>query len=683
MKKLTLLCLLFYSVLPKLLAQVTVSYGGNDYFFSNLGGSGEAFEYVNSISTPTQLVEIKITSSFSEVANPAYLFCNGSISKIRIFPTSTNATITQSNPNRSVISIFGADNVTIDGRLDGWSFPVLVLVNLQTGGRGVTLWGGAQFDSVKYTTIMLGSNSDCGVVIERYAFTCGFNQSNRFNYIYNNSIDGGNEGIRDNSIQSPTLPANEWSIIANNFITNPKANGISVSHESISCQITGNTVTSSGSAISGNKYGIFYNGYGTSTISNNIIQSLDIGSIQAGVHGIAILLSSTGSSVITIANNHIAMNMDNENAFNVTGLSISASASQPLDASIYHNTVRLSGDHNLGTGSCDNCAFRFTGNSSSTLKCKNNLFINRRYGPSPDFEPGFSAEYSLPYSCNYEIDYNDYYSRYSFQLPGPPLGPLVIVNSVLYSRIEDLKKFWCDCGIEQNSVSEPVSFVSDADLHIAGPVGGDLFGIPLPGFTLDIDNQPRHVNEPFKGADEKNLDRFYFTLGVSLEGRPTSGSLPAELRLTLRNPFSPHSAIADATSYLSNSAYTTFVFGDALLSYASAYFVVNTCTHLETWSSAPVPFATSLTYDFTTAAGKAYGNNMTLFNGLWSFYAGDINNDGVIDITDLSEIENDASGFTAGCRECTDLTYDGVVDGSDYILVDNNSYAFVLVSSPP
>lgn len=104
---------------------------------------------------------------------------------------------------------------------------------------------------------------------------------------------------------------------------------------------------------------------------------------------------------------------------------------------------------------------------------------------------------------------------------------------------------------------------------------------------------------------------------------------------------------------------------------------------IETWSFTPVPFTNDiLTFDFTTSASQAYGGNMIEVSpGIFAIYSGDVNQDGIIDVSDLANIDNDAYNFSSGYLP-TDLNGDGFTDASDYTIADNNSYNFISVIRP-
>jgi len=114
----------------------------------------------------------------------------------------------------------------------------------------------------------------------------------------------------------------------------------------------------------------------------------------------------------------------------------------------------------------------------------------------------------------------------------------------------------------------------------------------------------------------------------------------------------------------------------------SYYIVVKHRNSIETWSSAPVLFGGDLvSYNFTDAAGKAYGNNLKHLDSKYCLFAGEANSDGFINSVDLSSIQTSVHLFEKGYL-VVDMNGDGVVDGLDLIMADNNAAAFVEVLKP-
>lgn len=113
------------------------------------------------------------------------------------------------------------------------------------------------------------------------------------------------------------------------------------------------------------------------------------------------------------------------------------------------------------------------------------------------------------------------------------------------------------------------------------------------------------------------------------------------------------------------------------------YLAVKGRSLLQTWSANPVSISNvPVIYDFTTAANKAYGNNMIeLESGVFGFYSGDINQDEAIDASDLVEITNDADASAYG-ELVTDLNGDGSVDNSDLPILVNNAEFSIFCNRP-
>jgi hypothetical protein len=108
----------------------------------------------------------------------------------------------------------------------------------------------------------------------------------------------------------------------------------------------------------------------------------------------------------------------------------------------------------------------------------------------------------------------------------------------------------------------------------------------------------------------------------------------------------------------------------------SYYLTVKHRNSLTTTTALPVPLSgTSISYDFTDAAAKAFGSNLIeLSEGAFGLYTGDVNQDGVVDALDIEQLYGAASAFSTGYLS-TDCNGDGVVDALDLIVTDNNAAA--------
>ncbi len=117
------------------------------------------------------------------------------------------------------------------------------------------------------------------------------------------------------------------------------------------------------------------------------------------------------------------------------------------------------------------------------------------------------------------------------------------------------------------------------------------------------------------------------------------------------------------------------------------YITIKNRNHIETVSANTVSFAGTgkVEYDFTDAAGKAYGNNQVLLpggRGHYGIYAGDVNQDGVLSVLDLSAATDDVRGGVTG-YVATDVNGDGVLSVLDLSLATDNVRLGVARQIPP
>ena len=157
--------------------------------------------------------------------------------------------------------------------------------------------------------------------------------------------------------------------------------------------------------------------------------------------------------------------------------------------------------------------------------------------------------------------------------------------------------------------------------------------------------------------------------------------VPDTIVIELRNTSTPY-VLVDTSKVPLNS----FGQGTGIFSVAENgipyYIVIKHRNAIETWSATGQTFTDAwLEYDFTTAAGKAYGSNMIKKGTKWCIYSGDCAKDGWVDGLDMNMIDNDAANFAYGYN-LSDLNGDGWTDGLDMNFVDNNSAHFIYSVTP-
>jgi len=115
------------------------------------------------------------------------------------------------------------------------------------------------------------------------------------------------------------------------------------------------------------------------------------------------------------------------------------------------------------------------------------------------------------------------------------------------------------------------------------------------------------------------------------------------------------------------------------------YLSIKHRNSIETWNAALLPVARggAYSYNFSIAPTQALGSNQIQVDASpvrFAIYSGDVNQDGTVDATDVSAIDNAANNFLGG-YVVTDLTGDNFVDGTDFAIADNNAAKLFILSN--
>ena len=155
------------------------------------------------------------------------------------------------------------------------------------------------------------------------------------------------------------------------------------------------------------------------------------------------------------------------------------------------------------------------------------------------------------------------------------------------------------------------------------------------------------------------------------------------VKVYLRNNTSPFAIIDSANAVIDSLTFTgSFVFFRAASGIYYFDIVHRNC--IETYSKSGgqtfIP-GTVMNYDFTSSGLQAYGSNMILKGSRYCLYSGECNRDGIIDLSDLLLINNDAGIFKSG-YVITDTDGNRTVDLNDLLIAYNNSAYFVQAIMP-
>lgn len=162
----------------------------------------------------------------------------------------------------------------------------------------------------------------------------------------------------------------------------------------------------------------------------------------------------------------------------------------------------------------------------------------------------------------------------------------------------------------------------------------------------------------------------------------TNTTQGSSFSIYIRNSYSPYTRIDSAKTFIGQTGNSSVTFSNVINS--TDYFIeVKHKNALETWSAGEQRFSVNLlNYDFTLSQNQAYGNNLILKGTKYCAYSGDVNQDGSIESTDLSIVDNETGFSNPGGQSVADLNGDFVVDAADLSIVDNNAYNFIIKITP-
>jgi len=384
----------------------------------------------------------------------------------------------------------------------------------------------------------------------------------------------------------------------------------------------------------------------------------------------------------------------------------------------YYNSVNIFGSNASGSKK-SYCFYRLAGGTGSvtgsTITIKDNILVNTRTGGSGSHyaianEGSSSANNWAANASDYNFlaaantatlglwgSTNQTYSAWQTSASGDAHSQ----NALTTASTSDATHV---------NPTELFIAISTGNLHIntTPPAAPYPFifvnnqGTTIAGTTTDIDgdNRPLDSQEDI-GADEfsaANNSQVAFTVKFLIQGYYlNSGKMSPLLKLLngnaastaadtvtieLRASGTPNVAAYSFTGIVDRSDSISCAFNSSASGNAY-YIVIRHRNSLETWSAGTVNISASGSYDFTTAASQAYGNNMvSLGDGRYAIYSGDVNQDGSINSTDYYSIEAALSSFIIGSYNVNDVNGDGRVDEGDYRIVKNYATMSVTKQRP-
>ena len=173
------------------------------------------------------------------------------------------------------------------------------------------------------------------------------------------------------------------------------------------------------------------------------------------------------------------------------------------------------------------------------------------------------------------------------------------------------------------------------------------------------------------GNDANKLTSGYFNLNLKVLLEAISPRQDT-ITVSIADENNPYQIIESENIYLQpdGSGTAKFTLADNFNRY---YLIITHRNSIKTWSrlNGEMFSSNAMNYDFSLNSSMAYGGNMKMVNSQAYIYSGDVDQDGTIDGSDLSHVDNFIGAPNSGYI-LSDINNDGITDGADISQVENN-----------
>ena len=346
----------------------------------------------------------------------------------------------------------------------------------------------------------------------------------------------------------------------------------------------------------------------------------------------------------------------------------------------------------------------------SGLECQNNqltsinfiglnslYYVNCSYNNLSAIDLSVRPNLDMELDCSYNqnlLTINSKDNQAFEDIDAPPFLPPIQHASIYFRGTPNLQSICADSGelvYLQNKRNQVGYTNPNCQISATCPFSLNEVSVTACGsYTWSVNNQAYTTSGVYRIVNGFNTNQLNLTINticesivnlrVNIEGfydtgthamRPVkanqgdgnSSTSVENITVELRNPISKE-LVATTTTMLNTNGNATAIFNPFVN--GSYYLVVKHRNAIETWSSSIVSIgALPLSYDYTTSASKAYGNNMKqIETGVWAIYSGDINQDKGVDNLDIDALFSDINTSNFGVL-ATDLNGDGGVDNLD------------------
>lgn len=496
-----------YTVSTPVGGSITIGAAGT---YPSLTGAGGLFSAINSGGITSDItvtiIDPSVTETGANALNAVSYGCSGGPYTITIKPGSgVSTTLTGSLASGALIKLNGASNVVIDGSNNGTNSRDMTITNTATTSPttvAISSVGTTPVtnNTLKNTNVINGVNTSSAVVVSDGGTIGSAGYFNNITIRNNNiqkayigvyaiAVAGGGNGsgyvLDSNQLNSTGTDAIEYiglylqgvdgATVKNNTVGNfddvgdTDDKGIWLATATINTNVFGNKISNL-SHSAGNGYG----GHGIYLSSGNATANLAVyNNFISGLTGDGWSYTSTSAT-------------DNPIGIVVTGTQ--------GGVRLYNNSINLDGNTLDQSNAMSMGIYLGTGSSADI---RNNIIVNN-LGLLGATGYGSTAIYAASSNTQFtNINYNDY-------VVNPTGTGGKYIGQINTSGATTLATWQTASGQDANSISVAPVFVSATDLHLVTNANCGLHrrGTPLPGVTVDIDNETRSATAPDMGADE-------------------------------------------------------------------------------------------------------------------------------------------------------------------------------------
>lgn len=478
----------------------------------------------------------------------------GSNFTVTIMPVGAPRVISGSSAS-ALITLNGADRVTVDGSASGGTDRSLTVTNTSTAGtvfwlRSAGVGNGATDNTIENCLISGAGATVGGILASGTVLGGDAEAANSDNTVRNNVITKVQNAMYLRGGATAGTFDQNWLVTGNTMGSTVAADKLSyrgmLIGNAANFTISGNTVQGvvSGTASTAAMIGIqvalgIAGGTITGNTINNIEQTNPAGYPAYGLY----LGSGSAASGVTIANNmiaDIASYSDPSTAFSYQPVGIMITGTNG-GWNLYYNSVNLFGSHTGLTSATMQTAL-FVDATVTAVDLRNNVFANSYDNSSSSTDKSYAVYSAAPASSFTNIDHNDYFAS----------GATGVLGYFGGADRTTLGDWQTATGQDAASISGDPLFVSATDLHIS--TGSPAIGAatPIAAVTTDIDGGVRNATTPDIGADEFGVVA-PVTHTVSTAAVPVAGGSFTPISATVINGATTTFNVAANMGYTINS----------------------------------------------------------------------------------------------------------------------------------